>query len=236
MNFVNNFAVLSIELIEELLEEIETHKDKFEGEDKDYLEEILEDLNQNAQKINEHGKRADNIVRGMLMHSRGQSGERQMTDINDLLEQSANLAYHGMRVNHPESEILIETNYDDTLPELNLVAQNVSRAFLNIINNACYAVQERKKEMGEEFAPKILISTKDIDDYIEVHIRDNGKGIPDDVLDKIFNPFFTTKVAGEGTGLGLSLCHDIITQEHQGKLDVDTQTDSHTEFIISLPK
>ena len=237
LNFVNNFAVLSIELIEELLEEIETHKDKFDEEDKDYLEEILGDLDQNAHKINEHGKRADDIVRSMLMHSRGTTSERQMTDINDLLEQSANLAYHGMRATHPECEIVIETNYDEQLPQLSLVAQNIGRAFLNIINNGCYAVQERKNEMDDEtFMPRIVISTTNQEQYVQVRIRDNGNGIPKTVLDKIFNPFFTTKPAGEGTGLGLSICHDIIAQEHQGKLEVDTQENSHTEFIISLPK
>ena len=236
LNFVNNFAELSIDLVGDLLVELGAYKDNFGKDDRDYIEEILSDLNHNAKKINEHGKRADKIVRGMLMHSRGSKGEHQISDINDLLDQSANLAYHGMRVDHSDIQITINTNYDHTLPKVSLVAQNISRAFLNIINNACYAVQERKQISDETYVPSIWISTNDSDQYVEIHVRDNGNGISDQVIDKIFNPFFTTKGAGEGTGLGLSICHDIITQEHQGKLELDTKEGCYTEFIISLPK
>ncbi|MGK7875892.1 MAG: ATP-binding protein [Xenococcaceae cyanobacterium] len=243
LNFVNNFAELSAELTEELLQEIETQKDRLDSENREYIEEILNDLNQNAKKIKEHGKRADKIVHGMLMHSRGQPGERQLRDINVLLAESINLAYHGIRAQDPSFNITIETNYDDSLEKLNVVSQDISRVFLNVINNACYAAHEKKMRSqgmpgneGEEFAPTLSVSTKDLGERVEIRIRDNGKGIPQEVRDKIFHPFFTTKPTGKGTGLGLSISHDIVVQEHQGELRVETEVDSYTEFIIILPK
>jgi len=236
LNFVNNFAELSAELTEELLEEIENQKDRLDPESKEYIEEILSDLEQNVKKINEHGKRADNIVRGMLMHSGGKAGERQPTDINALLAEYVNLAYHGMRAKDTSFNITIETNYDDSLAPLNVVPQNISRVFLNVINNACYAAHEKKKEIGEGFSPTLWVSTKSLGDRVEIRIRDNGKGIPQESLDKIFNPFFTTKPTGEGTGLGLSISHDIIVQEHRGEIKVETERGSYAEFIITLPK
>ncbi len=236
LNFVNNFAELSAELTEELLEEIENQKDRLDPESKEYIEEILSDLEQNVKKINQHGKRADNIVRGMLMHSGGKAGERQPTDINALLAEYVNLAYHGMRAKDTSFNITIETNYDDSLAPLNVVPQNISRVFLNVINNACYAAHEKKKQIGEGFLPQLLVSTKNLSDRVEIRIRDNGKGIPQESLDKIFNPFFTTKPTGEGTGLGLSISHDIIVQEHRGEIKIETEAGSYAEFIITLPK
>jgi predicted ATPase/signal transduction histidine kinase len=236
LNFVNNFAELSAELTEELLEEIENQKDRLDPESKEYIEEILSDLEQNVKKINQHGKRADNIVRGMLMHSGGKAGERQPTDINALLAEYVNLAYHGMRAKDTSFNITIETHYDDSLAPLNVVPQNISRVFLNVINNACYAAHEKKKQIGEGFSPQLLVSTKNLSDRVEIRIRDNGKGIPQESLDKIFNPFFTTKPTGEGTGLGLSISHDIIVQEHRGEIKVETERGSYAEFIITLPK
>lgn len=243
LNFVNNFAELSVELAQELLEEIENQKDRLDPETKGYIEEILDDLRQNAKKINDHGKRADNIVRGMLMLSRGQLGQRELTDINAMLAESINLAYHGMRAKDRSFEIAIETDYDDDLGKLNVVPQDISRAFINIINNACYAANEKKMRSqalpgneGEGFSPTLSVSTKDLGERVEIRIRDNGKGIPQEVLDKIFNPFFTTKPAGEGTGLGLSISYDIIVQEHQGEIRVETEVGNYAEFIITLPK
>ena len=236
LNFVNNFAELSAELTQELLEEIENQKDRLDPESKEYIEEILSDLEQNVKKINQHGKRADNIVRGMLMHSGGKAGERQPTDINALLAEYVNLAYHGMRAKDTSFNITIETNYDDSLAPLNVVPQNISRVFLNVINNACYAAHEKKKQISEGFSPQLLVSTKNLSDRVEIRIRDNGKGIPQESLDKIFNPFFTTKPTGEGTGLGLSISHDIIVQEHRGEIKVETERGSYAEFIITLPK
>ncbi len=243
LNFVNNFAELSVELTQELLEEFENHKDQLDQQSREYIEEILNDLKQNAKKINEHGKRADNIVRGMLMHSRGQQGTRQLTDINALLAESVNLAYHGMRAKDTSFHITIETHYDDNLGQINIVPQNISRAFINIINNACYAAYKKKMRFqalpgneGEEFSPTLSVSTKDLGECIEIRIRDNGEGIPQEMLNKIFNPFFTTKPPGEGTGLGLSITHDIIIQQHQGSIRVETKVDNYTELIITLPK
>ena len=236
LNFVNNFAELSAELTEELLEEIENQKDRLDLESKEYIEEILSDLEQNVKKINEHGKRADNIVRGMLMHSGGKAGERQPTEINALLAEYVNLAYHGMRAKDTTFNITIETHYDDSLAPLNVVPQNISRVFLNVINNACYAAHEKKKQIGEGFSPQLWVSTKNLSDRVEIRIRDNGNGIPQEDLGKIFNPFFTTKPTGQGTGLGLSLSHDIIVQEHRGQIKVETQAGSYAEFIITLPK
>lgn len=243
LNFVNNFAELSVELTQELLEEILSQKDRLEPESRENIEEILNDLKQNAKKINEHGTRADNIVRGMLMHSRGQTGDRQLTDINALLAEAISLTYHGMRAKNPSFNINIETEYDDDLGKFSVIPQSMSRAFINIINNACYAACKKKKRLNvdigdktEGFSPILFVRTKDLGEEVEIHIRDNGEGIPQKVLDKIFNPFFTTKPPGEGTGLGLSITHDIIVQQHQGNIRVETEMGSYTKFIITLPK
>ncbi|KAB8318835.1 AAA family ATPase [Tolypothrix campylonemoides VB511288] len=241
LNFVNNFAELSVELTQELLEEIENQQDRLNPESREYIEEILNDLKQNAQKINEHGKRADNIVHGMLMHSRGQTGDRQQTDINAMLAEAISLTYHGMRAKDAAFNIVIETNYGDNLGLINVVPQNISRAFINIINNACYAAYKKKMRFqaegkAEEFLPRLIVSTKDLGKQVEIHIRDNGGGIPQKLRDQIFNPFFTTKPPGEGTGLGLSITHDIIVQQHQGNITVESEVNSYTLFIITLPK
>ncbi|MBW4630854.1 MAG: AAA family ATPase [Iphinoe sp. HA4291-MV1] len=243
LNFVNNFAELSVELTQELLEEIENQKDRLEPESREYIEEILNDLKQNTKKINEHGTRADNIVRGMLMHSRGQTGARQLIDINALLAEAISLTYHGMRAKDASFNIIIETEYDDDLGQTSVVPQSMSRAFINIINNACYAAFKKKMrfhaEPGHEdegFSPTLFVRTKNLVEQVEIHIRDNGEGISQEVLDKIFNPFFTTKPPGEGTGLGLSITYDIIVQQHQGDIRVETETSNYTEFIMTLPK
>ncbi|NEP00472.1 MAG: AAA family ATPase [Symploca sp. SIO2E9] len=243
LNFVNNFAELSTELSQELLEEIEHQKDRLDPESREYIAEILQDISQNSQKINEHGKRADKIVHGMLMHSRQQTGERQLADINALLAEAISLVYHGMHAQESCFEITIETNYDNDLCQLNVVPQNISRVLINIINNAYYAAHEKKISIqaqagnkGKEFYPQLAVSTKALDELVEIRIRDNGRGIPQKILEKIFNPFFTTKPAGQGTGLGLSISHDIIVQEHQGEIRVETEVDCYTEFIITLPK
>ncbi|GBF79610.1 trifunctional serine/threonine-protein kinase/ATP-binding protein/sensor histidine kinase [Aphanothece sacrum] len=236
LNFVNNFSELSVELTQELIEELDNHQDKFDSETQEYIEEILHDLQQNAKKINEHGKRADKIVWGMLMHSRGKAGQRQLTDINALLAESVNLAYHGMRVKHASFNITLETHYDEAIKSLYIVPQDISRVLLNIINNACYAVHEKQQLLGQEFIPSLLVTTQNLEAQIEIRIRDNGMGMSQEVVDKIFNPFFTTKPTGEGTGLGLSISHDIIVQGHQGQIKVNTEVNSYTELIIILPK
>ncbi len=171
----------------------------------------------------------------MLLHSRGTSGEKTLTDINDLLDQYVNLAYHGIRAQNKEFNITIEKEYDETLEKIKVVPQDLSRAFLNIINNACYAANEKKKLTGDDFQPALKVSTKNLNEKVEIRISDNGNGIPNKIKDKIFQPFFTTKPTGEGTGLGLSLSYDIVTKVHGGELNVESKEGNGSEFIIQIP-
>ncbi len=236
LNFINNFSELSIELANELSEELKSHSDKFDPKAVEYIDGILRDIDHNVKKINEHGKRADSIVKSMLLHSRGKSGEKQKTNLNDVLNEYLNLAYHGFRAQDSTFNVKMETDYDTTLEPINVVPQNISRVFLNILNNGCYSVNEKKKEKKDSFDPLLKVSTKNFEDHVEIRIRDNGKGIPQDILDKVFNPFFTTKPTGKGTGLGLSLSYDIIVQEHKGELKVNSEPGEFAEFIITIPK
>ena len=229
LNFINNFSEISNELLDEM-------KADLQNKNEEEVADLIENLKQNLEKINQHGKRADSIVKGMLLHSRGTSGEKALTDINDLLDQYVNLAYHGMRATNKEFNITIEKDYDKTLEKINVVPQDISRVFLNIINNACYAAYDRKKKSGDDFSPTLKVATKNLKDKIEIRIGDNGNGIPKDILDKIFQPFFTTKPTGEGTGLGLSLSYDIVTKQHGGELKVETKEGEGTVFIIQLPQ
>lgn len=236
LNFVNNFAELSKDLVIEIEEEIRRLPDSIDSKTKDYLMEILGDLKHNNLKINEHGKRADSIIRGMLLHSRGKSGEKQLTDINALLAEYVNLGFHGMRAQDSTFNIKIETDYDSSLEQIKVVPQDISRVFLNMVNNACYSTHEKKKKLRDAYSPVLSVKTKNYDSYIEIRIRDNGEGIPQHVVDKIFNPFFTTKPTGAGTGLGLSLSYDIVVQQHKGEVKVDTIIGEFAEFVITLPK
>ena len=236
LNFVNNFAELSVELMQELREDLSAQRERMDEKMYKRVEDTIADLEHNSRKINEHGKRADSIVRGMLLHSRGKSGERISTDINQLLDEYVNLAYHGLRALDPSFNITIKTDYDKSVGMLDVVPQDLSRVFLNIVNNACYAANEKKKTAGPSFSPVLNISTRNLDRMIEIRIRDNGTGIPKDIVDKIFDPFFTTKPTGKGTGLGLSLSYDIVAKVHGGELRVETDPGNYTEFIIRLPR
>ena len=235
LNFVNNFAELSADLARELKEEIEKVRDRLEEKDVEYLTEIIGDLESNSLKIHDHGKRADSIIRGMLLHSRGESGQKQPTDLNALLEEYVKLGYHGMRATDSDFNIKIETSYDPSVGMVDVIPQDLSRVFLNIINNSCQATAQKKSEQRDSYFPLLSVSTKRIDNIIEIRIRDNGKGIPPEIMDKIFNPFFTTKQAGSGTGLGLSISFDIVVQQHGGELKVDSNPGEFTEFIIRIP-
>ncbi|MCF6285075.1 MAG: PAS domain S-box protein [Candidatus Hydrogenedentes bacterium] len=235
LNFVTNFAELTAELAEELGEEIEPLIAHVEPDIRDNLNELLRDIRQNSQKIEAHGKRADSIVKAMLLHSRGQKDERQSTDINVLLEEYVHLSYHGMRALDSSFNIELDLNFSPDLPELDVVPQDLARVFLNILNNGCYASHQRKKEEGHGFHPVLTVSTELKDGKVMIRIRDNGEGIPKDILDKIFTPFFTTKPAGAGTGLGLSISYDIVVQEHHGELRVESEPGEYTEFQITLP-
>jgi signal transduction histidine kinase len=244
LNFVNNFAVLSVDLAKELREELVKRKAKnVNGDDFADIEEILDMLVQNAEKINHHGKRADSIVKSMMQHARGSSGQREPAEINVLLDDAVNLVYHGMRANDTAFNVTIEKEYDETAGKLSVVPQDISRVFLNLINNACYAAYQKKTAKSKEqtatandFSPTLSVSSKNLGDRIEIRIRDNGSGIPPDIREKIFNPFFTTKPTGQGTGLGLSISYDIIVQQHKGEIKIETEEGKFTEFILSLPK
>ena len=260
LNFVNNFSDVSIELVDEVREELvrettngqsETGNSPKEGGieaetkvedankgvknlDMDYTLSILDDIEANLKKILEHGRRADGIVKSMLLHSRGKSGERIPTDLNKLLDEYVKLAYHGMRATNKSFNIDIQTDFDESLEVMDLVAQDLSRAFLNIVNNGMYAAYEHAKETQSR-EPVIAIKTENRENNIVIYIRDNGPGIPEKIREKIFEPFFTTKPTGEGTGLGLSMTYDIITL-HKGTLQIQTEPGEFTEFIITLPK
>ncbi len=251
LNFVNNFAVLSVDLAKELQEKIEKRKAKSTGrgtksegreengevgDDFTSVEEIIQTLIQNAEKINYHGKRADGIVKSMMQHARGSSGQREMADINHLLDEAVNLVYHGLRANDVSFNVTIEKEYDDSIGKLEVVPQDLSRVFLNIVNNAAYAAHQKKCENRGDFSPTLSVATKNLGDKIEIRIRDNGNGIPAEVREKIFNPFFTTKPTGQGTGLGLSISYDIIVQQHRGEIKVETEKGKFTEFIVQLPR
>lgn len=236
LNFVNNFAELSKDLLDELQEELDKAGDKLEPDDKDYIEEIMQDLSHNVVKINEHGKRADNIMKGMLMHSRSQSGEKEEVDLPDLLNDNIKLAYHGFRSKNSGEQVTIDTDFDPSIKTIKIIRQDVARVILNIVNNAIYAATKKKEKEGDEFEPTVAVSCKPFgSNMVEIRIRDNGTGISEENLKKIFNPFFTTKPTGEGTGLGLSISHDIIVKNHQGTMNVESKEGVYTEFIIQLP-
>ena len=227
LNFVNNFSEVSKELLEEMLEEIENG-------DMEEVNTIAQDVIQNLEKINHHGKRADGIVKGMLQHSRSSSGTKEDTDINVLVDEYLRLAYHGLRAKDKSFNATLESNFDDSIKHINITPQDIGRVVLNLITNAFYAVNEKKKMQIEGYKPKVSVETKKIKDQVEIRVSDNGNGIPKKLLDKIFQPFFTTKPTGQGTGLGLSLSYDII-KSHDGDIKVNTKENEGTAFIITLP-
>ena len=235
LNFVNNFAELSVDLTEELREELETQQENLDPEVAEELMEIIADLSTNANKINHHGKRAEKIVSNMLLHSHSGESNWALTNINSLLAEAINLAYHGMRAKDSSFNVTLDTDYDETIGKLNIVPQDINRVFLNVVGNACYAVHAKKKANGDDFAPLIKVRSRNLGENIEIRIRDNGDGMESEVIDKVFNHFFTTKPTGEGTGLGLSLSYEIITQEHQGELRVESEFGTYAEFIMVLP-
>jgi signal transduction histidine kinase len=236
LNFINNFAEGSVDLTNELAEMLNNLEENPGKEDIDELNDIIGELKQNAVDILDNGKRADRIVRSMMDHTRESKGERQLTDINTLVDENVNLAYHGYRAINSPFNISIQKNYGKSLAPIEIVQPDIGRVMLNILSNACYAIMEKQKNEGETYSPELKISTKSINGELEVRIRDNGTGIPQNIREKIFNPFFTTKPTGEGnTGLGLSISYDIIVQQHHGKLEVDSEPGEYTEFVVSLP-
>jgi signal transduction histidine kinase len=235
LNFVNNFADLSVELLDELKETpvIATLDEDKRGE----IDETLDLLTSNLEKIAEHGKRADGIVKSMLEHSRGGTGERRSVDLNGLVEEALNLAYHGGRAQDQSFNITLERDLDASIAPIELVPQDITRVCLNLFGNGFYAANKRQKEGGDpKFKPTLKVSTRDLGDAVEVRARDNGIGIPAEIRDKLFQPFFTTKPTGEGTGLGLSISYDIVTQQHGGTIEVDSRVGEFTEFTVRLPR
>ena len=235
LNFVNNFSGVSTELIDELQDTLKGIS--LDNKARAEISELTDTLRGNLDKVVQHGKRADTIVKNMLLHSREGSGEHRRVDINAIVEESLNLAYHGARAEKQGFNITMERSLDPAAGEVDVFPQDITRVLLNLISNGFYAATKRRAETnGGDYEPAIAAGTKNLGDRVEITIRDNGTGIPPDVKEKIFNPFFTTKPAGEGTGLGLSISHDIIVKQHGGSIEVDTQPGEFTEMRIVLPR
>jgi two-component system NtrC family sensor kinase len=236
LNFVNNFSSLSTELLDELQEAM--MRGQFDAKSRAEIDELTETLRSNLDKIEQHGKRADSIVKNMLLHSREGSGEHRPVDVNALVEESLNLAYHGARAEKQDFNITLERSFDPAAGEVDVFPQDITRVLLNLISNGFYAATRRKAEVADDggYEPALSAATRNLGDRVEICIRDNGTGIPAEVKERMFNPFFTTKPAGEGTGLGLSLSHDIIVKQHAGSIEVDTEPGRFTEFRIILPR
>ena len=236
LNFVTNFSDLSVELSQELREMIlESKGNPLNDELIEDINEYLKDIEGNSSKVLHHGNRADSIVKSMLLHSRRGHADKQPVDVNKLLEEYLGLAYHGIRGKHPEFRCAIQKTYDPSVVQVALVQQDLGRAFLNIMNNAFQAMNSKLKGDNNDYKPELSVSTQQSGKEIEIRIRDNGPGIPKELRDKIFNPFFTTKPTGEGTGLGLSLSYDMVVKSNGGNLVVDSEPEKYTEFIITIP-
>ncbi|MGD9615704.1 MAG: ATP-binding protein [Alphaproteobacteria bacterium] len=236
LNFVNNFATLSIELLDELQETAAPGIATLDREARADIDEISTMLTGNLEKIAEHGRRADGIVKSMLLHSRGGSGDRQTVDLNALVDEALTLAYHGARAQDQHFNITMERDLASDLEPIEVVPQDLTRVFLNLIGNGFYAADKRRQQSGEDFKPILTVATRDLGDSVEVRVRDNGVGIPPEARDKLFQPFFTTKPTGEGTGLGLSISYDIVTQQHGGTISVDSNVGEYTEITVRLPR
>ncbi|HEY5967816.1 MAG TPA: ATP-binding protein [Chitinophagaceae bacterium] len=228
LNFVNNFSEVSNELIDEMTEQLE----KGNAEE---AKAIANEVKMSLEKINLHGKRADGIVKSMLQHSRASTGKKEPTDINVLADEYLRLAYHGLRAKDKSFNAAIKTDYDENIGLVKIISQDIGRVILNLITNAFYAVMEKKKLQPTGYEPTVTVSTKKIDNKIIVEVKDNGTGIPQKAIDKIFQPFFTTKPTGQGTGLGLSLSYDIVTKGHGGEIKVETKEGESTGFSVILP-
>ncbi len=228
LNFVNNFSEVSMELVDEMEEELN------KGDTTEAIA-IATDIKQNLEKIRHHGKRADGIVKGMLQHSRASSGQKEPTDINVLADEYLRLAYHGLRAKDKSFNAELVTHFDSTLQKANMVPQDVGRVLLNLFTNAFYAVQQKQKTLGQDFKPTVEVTTSAEKKFITIKVKDNGTGIPESIKDKIMQPFFTTKPTGEGTGLGLSMSYDIVVKAHGGNIDINTKEGEYTEFVVKIP-
>lgn len=231
LNFVNNFAEMCQDLVQQLQEEMDK-----EEQNKKEITQILNMLQTSTEAIEKHGSRADGIIQAMLLQSRGKRGEWEQVNLHPLLQEYMDLAYHSMRAKDQTFHVQIESDFDESIEQVHVIPQDISRAFLNIINNALWATYEKFKDCNGEYSPLVKTTTKNLDNYIEIRVWDNGKGIPEENLSKIFEPFYTTKPTGSGTGLGLSLSYEIVVQEHQGSIHAESQEGECTTFILHLPK
>jgi signal transduction histidine kinase len=236
LNFVNNFADLSVELLDELKESTEPAVASLGEDTRAEIDEIVGMLTGNLEKIAEHGRRADGIVKSMLAHSRGGSDDWQSTDINALVEEALNLAYHGARAHDQNFNITMERDFATGIPPVELVPQDLTRVLLNLFGNGFYAADKRRHEAADGFDPMLKVTTRDLGNEVEVRVRDNGTGIAPEFREKLFQPFFTTKPTDEGTGLRLSISWDIVTHQHRGTIEVDSRLGEFTEFTIGLPR
>jgi signal transduction histidine kinase len=237
LNFVNNFASLSVELLDELKEATAPTLTGLDEDTRSDVDDTLRMLTGNLEKIAEHGKRADNIVKSMLEHSRGVLGERRAVDLNVLVEEALNLAYHGARAQDQGFNVTLERDYEQGLKPIEVAPQEITRVFLNLFGNGFYAASKRARANDNAaYQPTLSIATREAEDAVEIKVRDNGTGIPTGIRDKLFQPFFTTKPTGEGTGLGLSISYDIVTQQHGGSIEVESEPEAYTEFTIRLPR
>ena len=236
LNFVINFSKMSDKLLKDLTEIVEDNEENIPQEDREEVEDIVADLKENMVKIVEHGERAISIIQGILLVSRGKEGEFLPTDINHLVKEYVWLAYHALRANHKGFNITIHESYQEGLPQMMVIPQDLSRAVLNLMNNACYAVWDRSQKEGEGYVPTIEIKTTSTPDgMVEVSIQDNGEGMTDEVKERLFENFFTTKPVGQGTGLGMGITRDIIENKHKGKLTFESELGKGTCFTITIP-
>jgi signal transduction histidine kinase len=228
LNFINNFSDIGTELVDEAREEIKAGNF-------DEAKAILANLAENLEKINQHGNRADAIVKNMLQHSRKNTGERELSDINSIVDDCLRLSYQALRNKDKSFNAVLETHFDPAIGKVSIIPQDMGRVFLNLFSNALYAVQEKARRTGNGYMPTVQVTTHKYGDSIAISVRDNGTGIPEKVVDKIYQPFFTTKPSGEGTGLGLSMSYDIVTKVHGGKMTVNSKAGEYAEFVIEMP-
>ena len=237
LNFVNNFASLSVDLLEELQETAAPGFALLTEDQRADIEDVSALLTGNLQKITEHGKRADGIVRSMLEHSRGASGERRAVNINALADEALNLAFHGARALDPDFQITLRRDFAEPIAPIDLNPQDITRVLLNLFSNGFYAANKRAKaDAAPDFEPNLTVATQEADGHVVIRVRDNGTGIPPDIREKLFQPFFTTKPTGEGTGLGLSITYDIVTKQHGGTIALESEPGAFTEFTVTLPR
>ena len=235
LNFVINFSKMSDKLLKDLMEIVEDHKDKLPDDDREEMEDIMADLKENMQKIVEHGERAIDIIQGILLVSRGKENEFRPTDICKLVKEYVWLSYHAMRANHKGFNLAIHESYDTTMPLMTVIPQDLSRAVLNVMNNACYAVWNKAQTAGEDYKPEISVSVDTLNRNLRISISDNGEGMTDDVKQRLYENFFTTKPVGQGTGLGMGIIRDIIENKHEGTISFDSVEGEGTTFTFTIP-